>query len=408
MSSLKHALVTAINQGGLAFSRHRLPELNAAALIEQARQIACWDDFGDQDPGEGLSVLFDSYEHDSRLNVIGRFAMRQDALHMLVNRLGLERRRRQETGIAAEVIRQPVFILGLPRTGTTLLHNLLSLDPAHRSPLTWELMYPLTAGSAAARQQSIRAARKRSAWLDWLAPNFQKTHEVNVEQPQECIQITGHSFESHLFEAMCRVPGYQRWLAQRSLEPAYRLHQRFLQHLQYQQTAHTWVLKAPAHMMAIEALLTVYPDARIVQTHRDPRQVMPSLASLHVLLRRAFSEQVDSRAVGAEILARWQQALQLAMQARDTHPGKEHVWVDMFYDRLLADPITAMEGLYESFGRSLTGATADRMRAFLAVSPRHKFGAHRYQPGDFGMSEQSLGQDFAGYCQRYGIPRENA
>lgn len=405
--TVKRRLINGINHIGALIPGGDFQTFDAEKLIDQACHIAGYADFGEMHPAEPLAVLFDSYQRESRLNFIGRIAMRQDALTMLVNRLKIEKKRAETALVAAEPIQQPVFILGLPRTGTTLLHNLLNQDPQHRSPLGWETMYPEVPESAHESERLIRKAQSRSAWLDWLAPTVRVMHEVDMRQPQECIQITGHTFESYLFETLCHVPSYQNWLASRDLTPSYQFHRRMLQHLQYGQRTQTWVLKAPAHLFAINALLAVYPDARIIQTHRDPVQVIPSLASLVYTLRSAFSDEVDRAAVGAEIIRHWSQALDQATRDRDQHTGRDHVWVDLPYEKLLREPLTAMEQLYEkAFGRSLSGGTADRMRNFLATSPRHKFGRHRYSPDDFLLDSDILLKRFYDYCERFNVQPE--
>ncbi|MDT8428735.1 MAG: sulfotransferase [Pseudomonadales bacterium] len=400
----KRKLVNGINRIGAWIPGGDFQSFDAEKLIAQACRLADYAEFGEMHPAEPLAVLFDSYQRESKLSFIGRIAMRQDALTMLVNRLKIEKKRAATPAIAAEPIHQPVFILGLPRTGTTLLHNLLSQDPQHRSPLGWETMYPEVPTTAREAERLIKKAQSRSAWLDWLAPTVRVMHEVDMLQPQECIQITGHTFESYLFETLCHVPSYQRWLAKRDLTPSYRFHQRMLQHFQYGQHTPTWVLKAPAHLFAINALLAVYPDARIIQTHRDPLQVIPSLASLVYTLRCAFSDAVDRSAVGKEIASHWSQALDQATRDRDLHTGTAHVWVDLSYERLVREPLAAMEQLYaDAFGRNLDGETADRMRQFLAASPRHKFGKHHYSPEDFLLDPDMLSQRFHDYCERFNV-----
>jgi len=408
----KRSLVTALNGLGRPLSHWAgRPRLDAHEVIERAQRLEGLEAFNGPGPLVPLQVLFEALERESDLTLVGRLAMRTEALTMLRHRLQMEARRARQPALTREPITAPIFIAGLPRTGTTLLHNLLSLDEQHRSPLTWEVMFPQGVESDRPREYWIAAARRRIAQLGWLAPDFKRAHEVNALQPQECVQITGHSFESHMFEVMCRVPGYQRWLDQRDLGPSYRLHHRFLQHLQYapdrSEPPRTWVLKAPAHLFALDALLAVYPDARIVQTHRDPLKVMPSLASLVYSLRRAFSNAPEREAIGEEVLDRWTQALELALEHRQRRQaGGDSVWVDLHYSELMADPLKAIERLYEAFGRNLTGHTADKIRHFLAESPQHKFGVHRYGPEDFGMSAARLRRRFRSYCEAYNLTPE--
>jgi len=377
-------------------------------LTRKAKDKADFQEFEDASTLEGLSRLFDAYEREGQLSLTGKIALSRDALAMLTNRLKLEKTRILAPELAHESVERPVFVLGLPRSGTTLLHHLLAQDPRHRCPLGWEIMYPVKPDTARARAALIDRAARRMGAIEWLSPGIQRIHEMDARLPQECIAITGHTFESFLFETMCRIPSYQRWLDARDLSGSYEFHRRFLQHLQYGEPRQgdgpprTWVLKAPTHLHAIPALLGIYPDAHIVQTHREPTDVLPSLASLIVTLRAAFGASPDRAAVGQEMLERWSGAVDRAREHRDALSTGAHVWQDLSYRDLIADPIPAMERLYDGFGRSLSGEAADGMRSFLAASPKGKFGVHRYSLDDFTLAEDEVRERFGMYYQRFG------
>src|SRR5438034_983368 len=209
----------------------RTPVL-ALDLIETAMRLCGLTDFGRGDFLEALSRLLESCQAESRLNVIGRIALRADLLRTLCSRLFLERDRQLYPGIARQEIREPLFIVGLPRSGTTLLHTLLAADREHRVPLTWEVMTPSPPTGDNERQR-IRRATQSCNCLNWLAPTFRHVHPLGAELPQECVSLMTPTFLSDQFDTMYYVPSYRAWFLRQDLLPTYKYHRRFLQHLQF-------------------------------------------------------------------------------------------------------------------------------------------------------------------------------
>lgn len=209
-------------------------------------------------------------------------ARRNGGISAVNNRLQLVDDRKQNPGIAAERIVAPIFIVGLPRTESTALHHLRAQDPDTRAPQAWEVMYPSPPPTRATDETDPRIARavKQLRWLDWLAPDFKAIHPVGAQLPLECIAIMSASFLAARFQTTYNLPTYEAWLATQDMRPAYAFHRRFLQHLQWHAPGARWVLKAPSHVFSFDALLDTYPDARIVQTHRDPVTAVASVASL--------------------------------------------------------------------------------------------------------------------------------
>ncbi len=242
-----------------------------------------------------MQVLLRAYETEAELSFVGRICVHGDSVRLLSNRLRLVADRRRHPGIAAEVIRRPLFITGLPRSGTTFLHALLAQDPAHRAPQVWEVMHP----SPRPRRRPtppiarITTTARQLKLVDILMPDFKKVHLIGARLPQECIAITSHDFRSYSFETMSAVHSYRVWHDRQDKRPEYEFHRHFLQHLQWRCPGQRWVLKAPGHLLALEALLQVYPDAGIILTHRDPLKVLASCASFTEVLRSAFSDRVD-------------------------------------------------------------------------------------------------------------------
>ena len=381
--------------------------LDEADLLRAARRAAAAFDFGDDGFRAPLGVLLRALASEARLTGIGRIAARTDIVGLLTNRLRLEADRARHPAIAREEIRRPLFIVGLPRTGSTLLHQLLAQDPAARVARAWEVMAPSPPPERDRYDTDPRIARaaRQLQWFDRLAPEFKKVHALGAELPLECIAIMGGSFVSSRFHTTYHVPSYQAWLAAADLRPAYEFHRRFLQHLQWRAPAGHWVLKAPAHVFAFEVLFATYPDALVVQTHRDPLTVLGSVASLTVILQRAFTDELDLAEIGAEITRRWSDGLERAIEARrDPRVGDR--FVDVRYEELLRDPMVSVRRIYERFGMTLPAEAEIRMREFLTRHPKDRHGSHRYGLSTFGLDAPALARRFKSYYDRFGIEPE--
>jgi hypothetical protein len=342
-------------------------------------------------------------ETEARLNAMGRLATRYDVLRLLVNRLRMEEDRRRNPGIGEEEPRRPIFIAGLPRTGTTLLHSLLALDPAHRVPLTWETMYPSPPPEAATylTDRRIGLVESQMRWFHRMLKGFNRIHPVGARLPIECLVITSHAFLSYQFETTHRLPSYLEWLEGQDLRPAYGVHRRFLQHLQWRCPGERWVLKAPAHMFDFEALFSVYPDACVVMTHRDPIAMTASNASLTATLRGAFSDEVDPLEVGPECSRRWAEAITRALRSRDRGCAPADRFLDLYYDDLVKDPLGAVRKVYAHFDLPFPEGLDTKIGEFHHQNPKDRFGRHRYSLEDFGMSREAEMKRYAAYRERF-------
>jgi hypothetical protein len=379
----------------------RKPQLEAKALLEAARTETGLDDFGGETFLDPLSRLVDSCRDEARLNSLGKIAFKSDVVQLLVNRLLLQRASENSPGIRQRPIIAPIFITGLPRTGTTLLHGLLAQDTnTFRAPATWEVMFPV-AGSKDSRRKQIKEAERRLSLFDWIVPEFRKIHPISAHLPQECIVVLSHSFLSDQFDAMFNIPTYQAWLEQQDMRPAYVYHKQFLQHLLDRRPARHLLLKAPSHMRSIEALLAVYPDAQIVQTHREPVDVLASAASLQTVLRSTFSDFVDPAAIGRELARFWDITLVRFRDARAKAPA--NFVLDVSHSELSQEPIAVVRRLYHELGHRLTPAAEYRMHQFLAANPRFKHGRHSYTPAVFGLDSAEIYGRFSWYRKNFGL-----
>jgi hypothetical protein len=385
-----------------------LVSLDERDLLEGARRATGLHDFGDDDFREPLRRLLSCLENEADLTLVGRIAARRDLTGLLINRLRLAEDRKRHPEIATERIVAPIFIVGLPRSGSTLLHHLLAQDPDTRAAQAWEVMYPSPPPTRASYETDprIERARKQLRWLDWMAPDFKAIHPVGTQLPLECIAIMSASFRATRFQTTYNVPSYEAWLNDQDMRPAYAFHRRFLQHLQWRAPGARWVLKAPSHVFSFDALLDIYPDARLVQTHRDPVTVMASVASLSSVLHRAFSRRREPSRFGQEVTVRWTDGLEKSLELRRSGRIPSERVVDVRYRELAQNPMAIVRHIYAHFAMPLTAAADRRMREFLAENHRNQRGRHQYTLDTFGLDAHDLARRFKAYSEYFGVPSE--
>lgn len=386
--------------------RHRLLGLDVERLVQRAMRRTGLDDFGDTWFREPLERLAASIDHEANLTMLGRLAARAEIAGLLDNRLLLERDRRRHPAIATERIRRPLVITGLPRTGSTFLHGLLAQDPANRVPLHWELRYPSPPPEPGTRDVERRIARaaRQLRWFSRLAPEFRKIHPVGARLPEECIIALSHSFLSFEFSSSWYVPSYQEWLEQQDLTPAYQWHRRFLQQLQWRHGGERWLLKAPPHLPGMAALCATYPDVDVIVTHRDPLEVVPSVASLHVVLRRTFARDVDPLAVGPEVSRMLADDIRRGFAARDAGCAPKEHFLDVWYSQIMDDPFAVVRRIYRHFDLPLSDATLERMRRYVATHPKDRHGTHVYTLAQFGLDADVERRRYREYWDRWRTP----
>ena len=396
--------VRGLNLGGRTLRRLGVdtPALDADSLHRAAERRAGSSRYGAWDFAEPLERLLKSYHDEANLTTLGRITVREYLVSLLDNLLRMETERAADPSIEQQRITSPVFIVGLPRTGTTHLHGLISEDPANRTPLTWEVMFPAASRSAAevARVRAQTAARL--AWADRLAPEFMRIHPIAADLPQECIAITAQVFMSIQFHTTHDVASYQDWFESAPQKLGFDFHHRFLQHLQAKSAGDRWVLKAPGHLFALAGLLERYPDARIIHTHRDPLRVMASMASHATVLRRAFSDNTDPKRIAADWADRWARALETFLAVRDSASPAQ--FLDVSFESIERDAFGTVERVYDFLGWPLTTAARTKMEGFLAANPKNKHGVHSYTLEQFGLSRATEAARFRSYCERFQIP----
>jgi Sulfotransferase family len=405
-------LTTALKLADALAGRLGLLDRRFAAddLMRRARRRTGLEDFGDVDLGEPLRRFLDSCSDDASLSLIGRFATSWDVVRFLSNLLLLRAAEREHKEILQEPIAQPIFITGLPRSGTTFLHRMMLEDPANRGPLVYETIYPSPPPPSKPDRRAAQVARQLRTF-DTLAPEFRGLHPLESTSPQECSEITAHVFRSLRFDTTYHIPSYRAWLDADPVGhlPAYQFHRRFLQHLQHQAGARSsrprWVLKCPDHLFALNAIRAVYPDARLVFVHRDPLKVLLSVARLTEVLRRPFTRRLDPAQLGQEESRRWWEGTRRMIAVGDDAGLPEHVCHVHHLD-LVSDPVSTVEQVYGHFGLALPSAAARGMERYVAAQPNGGYGRHAYRFEDHGLDAEVERKKFRDYMLRFGVSPE--
>lgn len=391
----------------LGHRRPRALRLDVDDLLAAARDQARLFDFGPPSFRSGLDRLVEALEGEARLSAFGRLAFRQQLLGLLVNRLQVRDWQKKHPELEYEQVRAPIVVLGIPRTGTTLVSYLLDQDPMNRSVLAWEAMNVAPPATIADRWEdprlvkAIQADRRRQK----LAPHLQAMHPMSPTIPTECVTLLAGEFSSIHFETLALVEGYGDWVRDCDMAPAYAFHRLCLQILQWALPVERWALKTPVHTWYLDALTATYPDARLVWCHRDPVTAVGSVASLVTALQTMHSDDVSPRDVGHAWQRKCLHAVTAGSEARGRLGLDERIF-DLQYAELVDDPVGAIERIYQHFDLELSELARRRMQAWLEARPKDAFGRHRYSLGDFGLDERTLRGEFADYVTRYEVPSE--
>lgn len=376
-------------------------DLDPPALLARAEQDVGHDDWGDRGFLEPLGLLLDSCRETARLSTVGWRVLRSVLLRHLRNRLHVQRYLARHPAAPERPLGRPLVVTGLPRTGTTLLHNLLAQDPRHRYLRLWEALHPVPPGGHEPDQATLVAQAER--WLERFyahAPGFRVIHPLTPRGPEECDALLQNAFASQHFDDMFDAAAYSRWFAHDPLDREYRYYALQLQVLGGDRAGREWLLKSPGHVGHLDALLRALPAATVLHCHRDPAQAVASYASLIVAVRGPNSESVSPPAVGAQALARCATALGRALQARAA-AGEEH-FVDVAYPALTADPVGTVGRIYDCLGLTLGEDVEAAMRRWVADHPADRHGVHRYEPADFGLDPARVREAFTAYRDRFG------
>ena len=360
---------------------------------------------------EPLDVLVGSLNADAGLSALGELILTDQLVKPLANRFMVDDWHARHPELADAPIDRPVFILGLPRTGTTLLSYLLDGDPDNRSLRRWEAFDAVPPPEPTAVEDDdprVGIARSEMDALYATSPEFKAIHFETAEGPTECVTVLAGDYRSMQFETLANVDAYGEWLDDCDYTSAYRHHRRTLQVLQSRSPGR-WVLKSPVHNLSLDHLLATYPDATLVVTHRDPARVVVSLANLVRVLTGLGSDADRSDYLGR----RWLHMVSLMLdrqagvraQLGESAPNTGR-FIDIDYHDLTRDPVGTVTGLYDRLGWPVTEQAARRFADYASANPQHVHGAHAYRATDFGLHAQELAERFADYRRAYGVAPE--
>ncbi len=393
------AWIRAVNAVGSGFRRagRSWPRITPDLLLADARRQAGLADFGDDGFRDGLKVLVDAFNARDAANSFGRFIFRKYCTGLLVNRLKVRDELKRHPEILDVPVPRPLFILGLPRSGTTFLHRLMSEDPNGRTMLYWEASEPAPAPDPATYTTDPRIARaqRQAEMLHRLSPRLAMAHEFDARSPEEDNTLYCNGFLCGFLGFFFDVPDYVRWLKTQDLDANYRYGRQQLQLMSWKVRADYWVIKAPAHLFAIAPLLKANPDANLVVLHRDPREVIASLCSLAAGFREMLADRVDLRGLGEEFVEALGHGPRRAIADRAVADPSR--FLDVAYPQFVAEPIETVRSICQHFGYDFGPEYEARARRYLAANPRHKRGAHRYALGDFGLDEAAVARQFPDY-----------
>jgi len=402
LNAVGRTLVSSGGSGAMAIP------LDVESLLAEASHNTGLTEFGPDDGWrEGLGVLANSLDGEAKLTLVGRMLARGDVVNALETRLRIEETYRRRPEIDDEVVEGPLFIIGLPRSGTSILHELLAQDPAHRVPLSWEARYPCPPPEEATYETDPRIAMCEDYVQFWneIMPDYRAMHEMGARIPCECVWLTMPTFGCEEWIGRQQLPSFTEWYATADQRPVYAYHRKVLKLLQSRFRRERWMLKAPSHMAVLETLLEEYPDARVIMTHRDPLKSMGSTASILSALSWMRSEDASIETIqagfGGEGMA---YRLQAAMSARERVPDSQ--FFDVRYQDMLTDPFGTIAKAYEHFGIDFSEQTERRMRDYLANKPQGKHGAHAYSFDDLGLDLATERARFGAYQERFGVPSE--
>ena len=383
--------------GGLAFGARKLVPIDAGALLEQAvRELgepkSTFGDAGWRGRFESLAHALDA----SPLHLVGRLLTKQELLRSLRTRLMLGHAVDHRPAIESERIEAPVIVTGPARSGTTILFELLWLDPTLRGPIAAEALHPIPPRGGDAR--AAWSECEQELWAD-VQPEFAAIHELRSDLPVECVTLTEPCFCGPHWSMVSQAAGVP------DSERMFDFHRRILQVLQHGAPRRNWLLKTPGHLMTLDLLFATYPDAWVVQTHRDPAKTIPSTVSTTAMVQWLRTDQIDLDLLAAVISDVFGAALNNVAERRAKHDLPDR-FVDVHFQELLRDPVGTLRAAYQRMGRRFTDEHAEAIRRYLAEKPKGKFGVHQYSPEEWGMSAVELRKNLAPYIAHFGVALE--
>lgn len=383
--------------------------MNPEKITEKALKKHNYTPDGMEGVVQALKVLCPSIENEAQLTPLGKWVAEMDLVRMVNNYVNVHKSLSRLEVTEKSQVTRPLFIIGMPRTGSSLLHNLLATDKRWRAPVYWETLYPCPpCPPDRPDRMRLLAARADFTLFKMLAPGYRKIYMYGTEQAAECIAIMAMACMSPRFTFTYQIPTYQEWLLTHGMDSGYQFHRLFLQLLQSESPGKEWLLKAPAHLLHLDAMLREHPNCRVIFNHRHPNEVIPSIASNTWHLRSAFSRNISKVQTGQEELIRWKRGWNVASTLRGSAALPNKQFVDLPYNQFMKDPLKAVESIYEHFHMELTHQTRQSMIQFLSANRQNKFGRHAYTPEEFGFNAGILEEQFKDYIDMFDLSPSTA
>lgn len=376
--------------------------IEADRLIEQSCAGTGLSNFGDPALDPPFFAMVDAINESAALTPQGAEGRRHHIKHLLSNRLKLNEYIRQNPNVTASEINTPIFIIGLPRSGTTKLHRLMAKDPQFNSTPLWECFSPIPAlDGSDDRAERFGYADTFCRALADECPEFFAAHPIFADEPEECHALMQHSFQTESIEAELRIPDHIHWLSELDHTPMYEQHALILRVLGQvrQHPGRPWLLKGVYHAISLDIILALHPSAVIVHCHRDPVDTIASYASLICKMRTMLSDHVDPRQVGPEILAHWSFHLERALEVRDRVPNDRII--DVPYAEIVGDIRGVVEKVYHTAELQLSCEAVEKMTNWDDDNPQHKLGRHRYTAEEYGLSSGQIAEHCSSYRSRF-------
>lgn len=369
-------------------------------VIDEARKTAGLDDFGVQDFRPGLEALVATYD-GGRFNERGRKRNRRRLVQLLVTRLKMQAAWNAHPEILERPVRKPMVLTGMPRSGTSALFNMLGRDPATRALLLWETQFPdpldLEPGQSDPRRDAIEAHYAKAREEN---PEFTKMHFASADTPEECVLVHAYSFHGVQMGVEIMLEPYRSWYFEQDLSDMYAYYKQTLQLLDWQRPGERWLLKAPAHMWGIDALIDTFPDVSIVWSHRDPLMCTASICSMTFNMLGAISD-VTKEELGPVCMDFYARSLERGLAMRDTQNPKR--FVDVTHDDFVDDSLGVAKRIYGHFDMPVTASAQAAFDEHIAANPKGKHGSHDYSLEEYGLDPDAVRERFASYVDRFQI-----
>lgn len=375
--------------------------LSQELLLTTAQEKTGLQDFGDERFLIGLEKLLEGIHQEAKLHRMGQKFIKELIIRLLSNRLQIQAELKRHTDILNTPIKQPLFIFGLPRTGSTYLHNLLCQDPSVRWLPLWQAYIPYPSPDPKTSEQDSRIKQTQDAFrnYEFFTPESTAMHKYDAYAPEECVWLLQNDFACTSFSFLTQIPSYTDWLRKHNMVPVYEYYRQQLQLLDWRFASERWVLKNPFHLGDLSALKTVFPDGCFIHTHRDPAQVVASYCQLIKNLRPVYSDHLDLQAIGHEILGILSNQVKQGMKARETI--EEQQIYDVNFNQLVQNPLEIIQQIYHHFGYELTETMIQNVRQYMKNNPRYKHGKYSYSLEEFNLNLTNVNQTFFEYIKKF-------